>query len=222
MASDKAQIASIKSLIETDFEARRQQLDLDKKTFGLSESESFSSAILGDGVPYYVISSGKLAFQGYIFPIKVGNKPAGIAEAVFFQGKWMIVSMTNILTFEQELSDAKTLANAPAKLVYDPRYQLFGLVTENPAGNSIILMRDSLMLNLKKSDIKNFQETIDSINQLGNSNNLQSEWYKAGGIGVSSKNESADTGTKILIIALSVFALSIGVIVFRKRKQSFH
>ena len=78
------------------------------------------------------------------------------------------------------------------------------------------------MLNLKKSDIKNFQETIDSINQLGNSNNLQSEWYKAGGIGVSSKNESADTGTKILIIALSVFALSIGVIVFRKRKQSFH
>jgi hypothetical protein len=49
MASDKAQIASIKSLIETDFEARRQQLDLDKKTFGLSESESFSSAILGDG-----------------------------------------------------------------------------------------------------------------------------------------------------------------------------
>lgn len=173
--NEKQQIDFIKASVEKQFEAKKPQLELDKNNFGLSESESFSNATLGEGTIYYVISTDYLdgqkgdffAFGGYIYPIKVGDKNAGIVKVQDVGGEPAIVEMSSYSEFEQDMKDAKKIitANSATIFIYDKRFHISGFAVPNDSGYDFLPTQENLSYGLEKNKMKSFDEGLLQIQQ---------------------------------------------------------
>lgn len=181
---NKTEMESIKSSIQQAFEYRKAQLDLDKKHWGLSESESFKDAILGDGVPYYNfasdlqdkinISNNDFVLVGYIFPIYVGSKPAGVVYVREVKGKFDIVEMSSYLTFDQDIKEAQSQLKADSNTLFllERGLNIRALVVQEESGMDMIPISDNKELGLVKnrrvpfdSKIEDIRKTINTINE---------------------------------------------------------
>lgn len=91
----------IKSIAEKELKSKLPALNVDKKHFGLDNSDDVNNAMLGEGYPYYIINNSIIKnvesnpqsasidqlflFDGYVFPIRVGSKAAGL---VYLRQAW--------------------------------------------------------------------------------------------------------------------------------------
>ena len=230
--SDNSQIDSVKSSIAQNFEQKKIVLEADKSNFGLSDSESFLKAILGNGVPFYSISTDSIinnkistdpfTFRGYIFPIKVGNKPAGIALVAETNAKWEIVDVTNNLTFEKDFADAETLIQdkSTAKFIYDPRYNLYALADQKTSGYDLVPIKDSGMLDLKKLEVKSFNGTADKIMEIYKQNaDNNSMIVNTGGMGSEAASSHNRRSLYIMLALVFISIFTAFIIISRKRKH---
>jgi len=169
---EQQQIDFIKASVAMQFEAKKPQLELDKYNFGLSASESFSTATLGEDTPYYVISTDYLdgqkgsyfVFEGYIYPIMVGDKNAGIIKVKIIEGEPAIVEMSSYTGFEQDIKDAqKVVGNSSTKFIYDRRFHISGLAVPNDSGYDFVPTQENPSLGLEKNRIKSFDKSLIQI-----------------------------------------------------------
>lgn len=224
-ADDKEQINSIKMAIEGSFERHKPALELDKNNFGLSASESFSNAILGEGVPYYVVSSDflnneqnaeLLSHRGYIFPIKVGNKSAGIVFVQKINDKYDIVGMQNYLKFEEDISNAKKVFNdnMPTELVYDIDLHLCALA--NKSKSNIVPILDNQAYELKKNQNASLETVAEKVRKQHNKVKQNPERFG----GDSHNTDNASQGKYYIITGVSIIILcAIFFVVMRIRKN---
>lgn len=129
----------IKNQVLNQFDMRKEQLNIDKEHFGLYE-ESFNDSSLGDPIAYYSISSNylignstePLIFEGYILPIRVGDKGAGIVQVKETDGNWKIVQISSYLEYEkdnEDVEDNHDIQTNGNKYIYDEKFHLRGFVT---------------------------------------------------------------------------------------------
>lgn len=225
---EKKQIESIKLSVEKSFNGHKGALEVDKKNFGLSDSESFSNATLGNGFPFYVISSvflnsqsseNAFSFGGYVFPIKVGKKAAGIVVVREINGKWDIAEMINNFTFEQDIADAKKIFkdNSTTKLIFDDYFHLYALVVQNNSGYNILPIRDNETFDLKKHQVKSLEESAEKIRTY-HKERIKDK-MKLGG-GTDETTRSQDRNLNYIIIGLTIIAVSAASFsVIKKRKN---
>lgn len=233
---DQKKVESITASAEKLFEEDKPVFEVDKTNFGLSDGESYSNAVLGEGVVYYVMSEDSLngrqenadpfTMGGYIFPIKVGNKGAGIFKLKEINGELTIEGGASYLTFEQDLINAKNAnkSKGDTKYIYDNIVNLYGLAVYNESGIDFIPIRDNKSFGLTSGQIRTFNEILPQVHL--RYQELMRNTELAGGIGYSNTDASskaaASTGggnIKYVIIALSIVALGAGFIIIRKRKH---
>lgn len=228
-SDSKEQVDSIKMTIGESFEKHKAALELDKNKFGLSASESFADATLGEGVPYYVISSDflnneqspdTLSKYGYVFPIKVGKKSAGIVFVREIDGKYDVVGMQNNLTFEEDIANAKRIFNdnMPTELVYDKRLHLYALA--NKTKHSIVPLLDNEAYGVKKDKIMSLETAAKKVRE--KHNEMKQNPEKFGVMGYEGANSSQEKQSLYyIIIGLSLIALpATFFVVIRKRKHA--
>lgn len=222
---DEKQIESIKLSAQKSFEAHKGALEVDKNNFGLTESESFSNATLGNGYPYYVISSdflnnqnseNVLSFSGYIFPIKVASKTAGIAIVREIDGKWNVDEMISNSLFEKDIADAKKVfnKNTSTKIVFDDYLHLYALVDQKASDYTVLPMKDNAALDLNKHQEKLLSQSAEKIRLYHNErmNNM-----KLGGGG----DETLDKrGLNYIILGAAVIAIFVTFFIVIRRKMS--
>jgi len=226
-SDDKRQIDSIKMAIVGSFEKHKPALELDKKNFGLSASESFANATLGEGVPYYVISSDflnndqstdLLSQHGYIFPIKVGNKSAGIVFVQEINGKYDVVGMQSYLAFEEDIANAKKVFNdnMQTELVYDISLHLCALANKN----NIVPILDNKAYDLKKNKIASLETVAKKVRE--HHSEMKQNPEKFGGMVHKGANSSQEKqNLYYVIIGLSLIAIpATFFVVMRKRKHT--
>ncbi|WP_037286393.1 hypothetical protein [Saccharibacillus sacchari] len=177
----------VKTQVEDDFKTYMISLDNDKEHFGLSEDDEVTNAVLGEGYPYYVVSkdflnnlnSDMFSFSGYIFPIEVGSKSAGIVFAEQQEGSWKVSTIKSDLTFAQEIKSNSNLFNAKASkhsdfLVYD---ESFRMVAVTDGIDRFIPIKNNSTLSMRRNSelsVKNIGEQIKLEYQNNNDNSSKS------------------------------------------------
>jgi hypothetical protein len=222
----------VKAMVESDFAKYQKSLDNSKDNFGASNEETFSNAQLKDGIAYYMVSNNTdtndngFTFAGYIFPIQLNGKPVGIVSATENNGKWQVLDISNNLTFDQDLSDAKKLLKNTdrTKLVYDSFAGLKLLLVQSETGASTVLpLKDNKALNLKKNNsvsMSDFQARFQKLkNKKGSTNQSQGDQLGGiGGVGVSSTTQSSSYFLTIGVVVVVTFG-AILYFIARKRKN---
>lgn len=226
---DTDQIDEVKSSISQKFEDYKDALEVDKSNYGLNDSESFSEAVLGEGVAYYSISKESIenneiteepfTFRGYIFPIKLGDKSAGVVFATKEDGEWDISEVSSYLTFEKDFTAAKKLVEnkTTAKFIYDSKYQVRAFADKNSSGYNIVPLKDNKALRLEKNEIKSYKDTADKIFEINKEKKNESD--DLGGLG-GTINDSRGINLNYIIMGLVFIIISITAIVFFKKKHS--
>ncbi|HCF70305.1 MAG TPA: hypothetical protein DER33_01715 [Syntrophomonas sp.] len=221
--SDKSQISAVKLAIDKSFQDSQKALDADKQNWGLSENESFSQAVLGEGIPYYDFSpeflAGKdskdiLIMSGYIFPITIANKPVGIVNVKQIDGQWQIFNIGNINTFEQDIKEANQRINNPTlKLVWG--FKLRALFIPKASGYDILPLQDNESYGLKKYEIKGLENISDFIVEEAKAANSQTEEAVYGGNTTS--NGKSVTNTRLIILWIILLTVATGIYVRYRR-----
>lgn len=121
----------------------------EKEHYGLNSNDKIDNLVVGQGYPYYKISEDAIKTyestntvptidqlivpsNGYIFPIKVGNKPIAIGFVEYFEGKWQMVQVSSYSSFENDLANADLNSGSQEKkLVFDQALGLVGLENED-------------------------------------------------------------------------------------------
>jgi len=176
---DQKRLDSVRSEIRQDFENDKTRIDrYNKPIYGLSDSESFSAAVLGDGYTYYTIStdslekdqSGEDALKlgGYIFPMIVSNREVGLyivraknssEIAMTSDHQKSILITTNKIV--RDVESAKKLIGDPSssKLIYDNDFHIYSLAVPGETGYDLVPIRDSEGFGL----VKNQKTSLESI-----------------------------------------------------------
>jgi len=236
-ADDKTQIEKVKLSVESSFMKFIPSLEADKKDFGLSGSESYSNANLGDGIPYYVLSkdllnNGKLdddafTLDGYLFPIKVNGKTTGMATAQQdSSGQWAITDISSDSTYEGRILDAKKVFkdNIPTKLIYDRGFFIFAVAGKANSGYDIVSTEDNGSWDMKKNEIKSLDDLANKVvkHYNGFKQRKMTDSYNTPGGGIGDINTPKTSHNYILpfsiILIIVVFGSSISIVYFRRRK----
>ncbi|MEQ8175559.1 MAG: hypothetical protein ABRQ26_10885 [Syntrophomonadaceae bacterium] len=212
----------VKSSVETQFQTKSEGLNLDKVNYGLNDGESFSAAKLGDGVPFFRLSqSQSLKHSGYIFPIIINNRSAGIAVVEQYQGKWQIVDIVSDLNLDRDIKEAtkQTREGIPTLLLYEPGLQLCALIIQNQSGDELISIRDSQYLGIRKYEKKPLADIVNIINEINRSSHNPDSmgYYKAGG---AMNNSPYSPARVYLLIAAVVFCtIAVGYATYIKHNS---
>lgn len=221
----------VQKQIDVNFELHKPVLEGDKKNFGLTNEESFTNSKLGKGYPVYTllpkesrIGDQIFTFNGYVFPIKVGQKSAGIVLANKVDGKWVIIGGASNLTFEEDIKEALKgdKDNDSVKIIRDQSVGLYAMSYQKPDGETIIPLRDNPHLNVKKDIAKKPKEIADSINNYEKENKNASPEIEGGGAGILGKNDGFNQPKSLLgVTVIGIFALSSLLFVILKRRKNY-
>jgi hypothetical protein len=224
---DQKKVDSIKVSAENLFNEVKPVFEVDKKNYGLSDAESFSNAVLGVGVTYYIISEDSLngkqknvdpyTLGGYIFSIKIGDKAVGIFKVREIREELTIDGGSSYFEFEQDLMDAKAVNKntGETKFVYDERFHLSGLAVSGESEYDFIPTSDHGGFGLTKGQMKSFSEILPQIEK----------HYKemkdsdlAGGLGYSTSDTATDRGNLIFVrLGLGIITIGIGTVFVRRK-----
>lgn len=201
----------------------------EKEHYGQNSNDKVDNLIVGQGYPYYKISVDAIKTyestntvptmdqlivpsNGYIFPIKAGNKPAGIGFVEYFEGRWQMVQVSSYTSFEDDLAKADlNLGSQEKKLVFDQFLGLVGLETKINNDEIIMGMQDSSVIGVgrnQKTLVSDLAKKMLSIYK--NRNHLKA--------GISNgSNSLAVDWTSLSVLSIAIIAI-IGIgIVNRKR-----
>jgi hypothetical protein len=232
---EKQRIDAVKSSIQKSFEYYKNPLDANKTVYGLTGSESFTSATLGDGVPYYIVSSDDpvpkqiakddFSFDGYIFPIKIGNKSAGVLFAKKLNGNWSISKVTSYATFEQDIAGAKQLLQSTPSpmLVFDEKLGIAALITRDISGNKIVPVWDINHYNLKKNQIESYGQNSQTFRQFLATRTTTQKSDPEIVKGANLSTATSDPGLKLrdhyyIGIDLVFIVLTVGILAIKGRR----
>ncbi|WP_223068936.1 hypothetical protein [Paenibacillus caui] len=225
----------IRQSVEADFQNYIPSLNQTKKEFGLSDSDDFSKAILEEGHPYYRIApqeklsvasnvKDSLTFAGYIFPVSINLKPAGLLFADNAKGQWKVLKISSDLDFASnyKLVNEK-FKSQKSKIIYDETLHISGVVDEDTSNFGAL--RPNPELGLTKSSITPFSELKKEVAKIRSKkqNSLTAPdgaTYAGGGHGDQPVKAVANTNHP-LILTLSVVTIALALCVFailRKRK----
>jgi len=220
--------SSEKLYIEQSFEESKAPLEVDKKNWGLSDSEYFSDAELGDGIPFYVFSenflnseqgeNNALTLEGFIFPIKVGEKPVGIAVYRYINGKLTKAEIGNTLNFEQEITNGKNILKSDliVKLIYDKKTVIFALAVQNETGYDLLPILSTRFYGFKHYQLKPLAECSQEIRQVYQTR--KNNPGKLGGGEIKTKSSSINKVVNYSFAGLVLIAISAGAFtLFRKK-----
>ncbi|MEQ8176044.1 MAG: hypothetical protein ABRQ26_13370 [Syntrophomonadaceae bacterium] len=213
----------IKSSIETQFQTKSEGLNLAKENYGLRDGESFSTAKLGDGVPFFRLSQTQsIKHSGYIFPIIINNRSAGIVVVEQYQGKWQIFDIVSDLSFDQDIKEAANQIRGEITplLVYDPEWQLYALIIQNQSGDELIPVRDSQHLGIRKYEKKPLVDIINSINEINRASHNPDSlgYYKAGGAMNNSPYSPSKAYLFIVPVAFCAIAVGYAIRIYKRRQ----
>jgi hypothetical protein len=220
--------SGVKSEVQADFAKYQKTLDNAKDKFGQNGNESFSSATLGDGIPYSIMTAdGNFTFDGYIFPIELDGKTSGIIFAKEINGQWGVFNIKNNLSFDQDVKDVKNLLqkNDDPELIYDPALSIYAVAVHHQSGkDELISMKDDSALGLHKNSPVALTDVQTKIKNVMGERKLQpnnNSVVQAGGSGYAGsnhqlKNISVTASAVILILGM------ISIIVIRKRRQGMN
>jgi hypothetical protein len=215
----------VKAIITEQFIKAQPGLDREKENYGLSSDESFRDATLTDGIPYYWFNAGKPVFDGYVFPIHIGDKPVGIIPARVEKDGWSFISIKNNLSFEQDISDARKLLKETDdyKLILDGFSPIIALQIQHEFGEeSIVPLRDIKATELTRlmsvplsQVVAKYPTPISTQTTEDSKNSLQ---LGGGGIDGVSPAETDSSWLKYVwsIAFLVIIAIIVGLILRRK------
>jgi hypothetical protein len=223
---------NVKAAVEEQFFKNfANSLDSSKKDFSVQGEDSFHKALLGDGIPFYKISTKNgnndelFIFSGYIFPIKLNGKSTGIVYAINDNGTWKVDHIENDAKFEQNISDAnKNLKNGDtSRLIVDPSYEVKALVVQNSDGESLLDINSNSNLKLQKNKavpISEFKETLKKVKEeKGKISSTNKDGEQQSGSGqLPVKTSSKDWG-RLSIILFIIFIISLIPTVYLIRKN---
>ena len=222
--NEKQQIDFIKEAVEEKFEAKKPVLEIDKKNFGLSESESFSNATLGDGTTYYVISTDYLDDQkgdpftlcGYVYPIKVGDKDAGIVKVQKVEGELAIVGMSSYIEFEKDLKDAQDMIanDTPTKFIYDARFHISGFAIPRDSGYDFVPTQENMSFGLEKNKTKSFDDNLLQIQQ-----KYKNYLVNKDIVGGMNRNSNDARYVNYCVLGLVLIMVCSGAILFMRKRR---
>ncbi|MNI01598.1 hypothetical protein D3C73_544470 [compost metagenome] len=222
----------IKKSVEDDFKSYIPSLEQQKTQFGLEASDDTNLATLGDGYPYYVFHSNdilksansiesSLKFSGYIFPITVNSKPAGIVFAeADSAGVWKVLRISSDLDFEKLYkSTIQQRQLRDAKLIYDISTHVAGIVSEQDP--QFTPLRENSALTLKQGENTSFTDLKEKvINSRDEKSSNSDEANYSGQPIASEKIKSTDTFFNIpVILTLIVCVGLIMLFTLRSRKN---
>ncbi len=217
---------------------RSPGLDLDKKHYGLSEAESFADGTISDGIPYYYISEtitnsnqiSKDIFSlgGFMFPIIVNGKQAGVVDVRNIKGKWDVYGVFSNLTLEQELREAKSQVQdiSSTMLLHDEFLGIRALLVTDGDKFDMIPLRSNDSLGLVKNEKVSFDSKADTFRQ---SIKNAIEWANAhpgmvgGGIIQTPPESTYDipkNQNKYIITVGVILALAAAVLTIKRRHKS--
>lgn len=221
----------VKKQVEADFENYKVSLNNDRENFGLSVEDDALSSVLGEGQPYYVVSKDFLdgnntqlfTFAGYIFPINVGAKSAGIVFAVQQDGEWKVDSIKNDITLGQDIqNNISSLENSNQFLVYD---QSFRLVALTDGAESFMPLKKNDMMGINKNDeisIKEVGEQIKAVYEINKQHHTDTK-SGTGGASIASENPK-ETSSPIqqlpyIIVGCAAGALILFALIIPKNRK---
>lgn len=232
--TEKAKI-SVRDFITT--------LESQRENYGLNEQDDVKKITLGEGYEVNKISVSALEKSAkstsndsisndlikkdgtYIYPIKIGNKCAGIAMVK----NESVTQISSYTTFESEIEEAKLVVKKETgkadltlddnvKLIYDMENNVAGLSMKSNDGEYLVPLHDDSFVGFKKGIKKSLSETSKMIIKVN-------EVRKPGdstiytGIGGTNNTEDKKTSSNIyLYIGIIVFIVAIiGILFFRKK-----
>lgn len=235
----------IKSIAEKELKHKSPALNADKKHFGLDDLDDVNNATLGEGYPYHIINNPIIknmeanpqsasidqlfVFDGYVFPIRVGSKAAGLMFLKQIDGKWDAFQISSNLSFENDMKEAKSvlikLKKQPSDnvqnnfiLLYDNVYAISGLAKKSLDGEYFIPIKKNGFLDINKNEVKALPEITSKIAKVHKEKNLDSS-YRVGGISnIDDKNDHVKN-YKLLswLIAAVIISCVLVTIPLRKR-----
>ncbi|WP_145949486.1 hypothetical protein [Paenibacillus sp. Y412MC10] len=222
--------AEVKKQVEADFENYKVSLHYDRENFGLSAEDDALSSELGEGQPYYVVSkdfldgqdSQMFVFEGYIFPINVGSKSAGIVLSVQQDGEWKVDSIKSDITLGQDIQNSSNSFDKSNQfLVYD---QSFRVVALTDGQSSIMPLRNNNLMSINKNQAIGINEIGEEIKSAYEFNKQQFEKTKSG-TGNSSnlpENSKSDTSAQKLtyVTYVIVGCAAVSLILFIKTRKN--
>lgn len=219
----------IKIIAEQELKQKLPALNADKKHFGMEDSDDVNNAKLGEGYPYYIINNSIIktvetnpqsasidqlfVFDGYIFPINVGNKTAGVMYLKQFNGEWDAFQIASNLSFEKDMLEARKKTNnlskqpnskeeGDFKLIYDDAYSISGLAQKSVDGEFFVPIKKNSFLGINKNEVKALPEVTSKIVKVHKENFLDSN-YRAGGINING-NDNQEKNNKLFLVIGSV------------------
>ncbi|MEA4925337.1 MAG: hypothetical protein VB084_08515 [Syntrophomonadaceae bacterium] len=218
---------SEKNYIEQSFEESKAPLEVDKMNWGLSEAESFADATLGAGIPFYIFSEDflnskqgedqALILAGYVFPIKSGEKPVGIAVYRYTKGKLTKAEMGNISNFEQEVIEGKNILKAEQneKLIYDRNNYVIALAVRSERGYDLLPILSTRFYGLQHYQLKPLSYITDELR-----NGYQIRKANPGKLygGATGTGLHSEKGLIISIFIGVIIAASIGALALSRKK----
>ncbi|KKO52044.1 hypothetical protein [Paenibacillus sp. DMB20] len=221
----------VKKQVEADFENYKVSLNNDRENFGLSVEDDALSSVLGEGQPYYVVSKDFLdgnnaqlfTFSGYIFPINVGSKSAGIVFAVQQDGEWKVDSIKNDITLGQDIqNNISSFGKSNHFLVYD---QSFRLVALTDGAESFMSLKNNNMMGINKNDAIGIKEIGEQIKAAYEINKQHTETKSGtGGPSIASENPKQTSSpiqqlTYIIIIGCAAGVLILFALIIQKNRK---
>lgn len=227
-AEAETPVEVIKATVEQQFERNKAGLEIDKENWGLSKSDSFVDAALGDGIAYWIISTDYLegrqttelfSLDGHIFTITIGDKVVGIAKVQTVEGKSNIVEMSSYGDFAEDLTNAQKHAasNVPAKFIYDDRFHISGLAIANGFRYDFIPTQDNENMGLVKNERKSFDGSLEKIQQRYADVKSSGENMKLTGAGTDLDRER---NLNYAIAGLVTLVVAAGTILYRRNRQN--
>jgi|GEM_PF-1744598 hypothetical protein len=221
---------SEKNYIEQSFEESKAPLEVDKINWGLSDAESFADATLGAGIPFYIFSEDflnskqgeeqALILAGYVFPIKSGEKPVGIAVYRYINGKLTKAEMGSVSNFEQEVIEGKNILKAEEneKLIYDRNNQVIALAVKSESGYDLLPILNTRFYGLQHYQLKPLSYITDELR-----NGYQTRKANPGklyGGATGTEGSSINRAVYYSIAGFGVIAIFTGYFaIIRKRKN---
>ncbi len=218
---------SEKNYIEQSFEESKAPLEVDKMNWGLSETESFADATLGAGIPFYIFSEDflnskqgedqALILAGYVFPVKVGEKPAGIAVYRYINGKLTKAEMGSVSNFEQEVIEGKKILKAEQneKLIYDMNNYVIALAARSERGYDLLPILSTRFYGLQHYQLKPLSYITDELR-----NGYQTRKANPGKLygGATGTDLHSEKGLINCVLVGVIIVASVGALALSRKK----
>ncbi|MDF2671002.1 MAG: hypothetical protein K0R67_3308, partial [Paenibacillus sp.] len=218
----------------------------DKQNFGLSEASNLDQLILGEGYPYHTIldTAGSpnitptidnmLTPKGYIFPLKVGDSPAGIAFLQYVDNSWKIVQISSDLGFEEETRNAIAVIRQAlnkeiikkedkVQLIYDLRLGLFGFTAKTVNVEEFVPLRKSYNLDIdKKVTFLDLNQKIKTVSEnLSHKDNGTNSTSGGGGSSTQVQNSPKSLiWIYVLLFTIVVAIVFYSLVILRNKRQN--